>query len=143
MLVLSIVSVFLLLILGVFFLVWRQSEKSYRSFCHALLETVQGKRGEMEASLTKASQSLDWMDQTVARAKASLYELQEKRKELETWTTYHSCSPEALRSVINALEAEISENLVHDHFHPEIAGPLQMAVHFLQSRQKKKRSDNG
>ena len=53
------------------------------------------------------------------------------------FTTRHNLSPEQLAPVIWALRVEISENLVYDHFHPEIAGPLQMAVHFLQTREKR------
>lgn len=44
-------------------------------------------------------------------------------------------TPETLKAidqVADLLEREADENLVHDHFQPEIAGPLQQALYFLQ-----------
>lgn len=51
-----------------------------------------------------------------------------------SFTTRHTLEVETLNAVIAALEAEASENLAYDHWHPEIAGPLQTAIHFLQTR---------
>ena len=39
---------------------------------------------------------------------------------------------DALRWILSRLEDEAAENLVHDHWHPEIAGPLQALVMTLQ-----------
>lgn len=52
----------------------------------------------------------------------------------DIFTTRHKLTAEELNPVIHALDAEIGENLVYDHWHPEIAGSLQMAVHYLQTR---------
>ena len=52
----------------------------------------------------------------------------------DVFTTRYSLPDDQLSSVIKALESEIGENLVYDHWHPEIAGKLQFAVHFLQTR---------
>lgn len=38
----------------------------------------------------------------------------------------------AIGKVAYIIEREACENLVEDHFHPEIAGPLQQALYFLQ-----------
>ena len=38
----------------------------------------------------------------------------------------------AIDRVARILEREAEENLAHDHFHPEIAGPLQQGLYFLQ-----------
>lgn len=38
----------------------------------------------------------------------------------------------AIDKVAPLLEYEADENLVSDHFHPEIAGPLQTSLYFLQ-----------
>lgn len=54
------------------------------------------------------------------------------------FTTHHDLSQDQTAPVISALEAEIADNLVYDHWHPEIAGPLQLAVHFLQTRGTRK-----
>ena len=53
-----------------------------------------------------------------------------------SFTTYHNLSERELAAAIWALEVEIGENLVYDHFQPKIAGPLQQAVHFLQTRKR-------
>ena len=50
------------------------------------------------------------------------------------FTTHHSISKKQLKPIIKALEAEVAENLVYDHWKPEIAGKLQFAIHFLQTR---------
>lgn len=50
------------------------------------------------------------------------------------FTTQHKLTSDQVAPVIDALEAEIGENLVYDHWHPEVAGSLQKAVHFLQTR---------
>lgn len=52
----------------------------------------------------------------------------------DCFTTRHNLTEEQIRPVIKALEHEVGENLVYDHFHPEIAGGLQRAIHFLQTR---------
>ena len=52
----------------------------------------------------------------------------------QPFTTIHNLTLEQISPVIKVLESEISENLVYDHWHPEIAGKLQFAVHFLQTR---------
>jgi len=56
---------------------------------------------------------------------------------IDVFTTRHNLNDEQIKPVIKVLEYEISENLVYDHFHPEIAGKLQFAVHFLQIRKDK------
>ena len=38
---------------------------------------------------------------------------------------------EAVAQVIALLEDEADQNLVYDHYQPEIAGPLQQAIYFL------------
>lgn len=54
-------------------------------------------------------------------------------------TTGSPKSPEELQRLLKSIEqvrhllqSEADENLVHDHFHPEIAGPLQLSLYFLQ-----------
>lgn len=38
----------------------------------------------------------------------------------------------SLQVALDLLDREASENVREDHFHPEIAGPLQMAAEFLR-----------
>ena len=52
------------------------------------------------------------------------------------FTTRHNLTNEQTAPIIEALHVEVAENLVYDHWHPEIAGYLQMAIHFLQTRSK-------
>ena len=59
-----------------------------------------------------------------------------------SFTTKHKLSAEAVKQVVYALEIEACENLAEDHWHPEIAGPLQMAIHFLQKRGKEEKHDH-
>ena len=47
-------------------------------------------------------------------------------------------STEAIEEVRRALVREADENLVEDHFHPEIAGPLQQSVYFLDCVRERK-----
>ena len=55
----------------------------------------------------------------------------------DCFTTRHNLTDQQIKPVIEVLEAEIGENLVYDHWHPEVAGKLQFAVHFLQIRRNK------
>ena len=50
------------------------------------------------------------------------------------FTTRHKLTLEEIEAAVWALGCEIGENLVYDHYHPEIAGPLQLASHFLLTR---------
>lgn len=52
----------------------------------------------------------------------------------QPFTTHHELTSEQINPVIKALEAEVAENLAYDHWHPEFAGPLQFAIHYLQTR---------
>jgi len=58
------------------------------------------------------------------------------------FTTRHNLTENEIMPVIKVLEVEIGENLVYDHWHPEIAGKLQLAVHFLQTRRGIKNAEN-
>lgn len=50
------------------------------------------------------------------------------------FTTRHNLYEAQIKPIIKALTIEVDENLAHDHWHPEIAGSLQMAIHYLQTR---------
>lgn len=55
----------------------------------------------------------------------------------QPFTTHHNLTPEQTEPIIKILEIEAGENLESDHWHPEIAGKLQFAIHYLQSRSSK------
>lgn len=53
------------------------------------------------------------------------------------FTTRHHLTD--IKPMVQALEHEIGQNMAPDHWHPEVAGALQLAVHYLQTRGKEER----